>query len=925
MTLFKQNLSKNLILLIITLAIVSFFGLALISAAEAAYGLNPSFKQVKTADNPAVYYLDHQRGFKKVYVSEKAYLSYGNKISDIKIVSQEQLDKWPEMNLVKTRNSNQVYYLSHGQKALIESEQQFIDYGFNWADIVTISAADLNEYKLTDFDKVKASLNGGENADASNQSGLLKINSVSVNQTALYIPTGSRGNVMAAFRLEAAGANIKITNLTFSQRGVSPDDIIDSVYLVDESGTVYGYRYPLINKQLNINMAGQPIIIAAGDSEIFYLKADLKALGGVAGQTLKFGIISPIDITSNSQISAVLPLFGPEFRLADGVNNLGKIRATTLTLSAAGDKISLGATNKAVMSFRLAETSGNEDILIKQMTITDIGSTLDGDLRNLVLTDQSGYSVFKAQAMLDRKIIFSLEPGYLIRKNHYADFTLKTGVISGDGRDIKFAILSDSDITAVSKDNNYNLAVINDSAPAGNANRFTIVRAPVFLTAPALKAGERLVYRDQADAVLGSFELRNNTENIKLSSLTLSIIKSTGAAGLDQPLIAVDAKTGALLGSIDARKITDNFAEINLGNFLAEKGQTAKIKFKTHIPDTARSGDNYQISVKSVNYHIAENNIPYSDSAGLLGQKIEVVRPTIYLYSGRLEADDIAVAGDDQVYLGFFKIEATNEEDIRITSLTVTNAAGMTPINYANGFTNLALYKGGYRVSDIIAEPNANSYTFEDLSVYVAAGTAADLYVRADVAANAAGKVKLILENAAAEDYVSGIPGEVNNKNVASPEMAISQTTLEIRSLNGGSAARGQRTNQIASFTITNKSTEKVRLNTIVLNASGMAGNISNNNGFSNLRFGYTDSRGQAVSIGSSVKPVADVNEIGLNGFTYDPGETFTINLYVDAAADAAVGNISLFIRNIQAKGVISGVDAAINGLPTNAVEAIVN
>jgi len=276
--------------------------------------------------------------------------------------------------------------------------------------------------------------------------------------------------------------------------------------------------------------------------------------------------------------------------------------------------------------------------------------------------------------------------------------------------------------------------------------------------------------------------------------------------------------------------------------------------------------------------------------------------------------------------LGFFKVEATDEEHIRITSLTVANAAVSTPINYANGFTNLALYKSGYRVSDFIAEPNANSYTFEDLSIYVGAGTSADLYVRADVAANATGKVKLVLENAVAEDYVSGIPGEVNNKNVVSPEVALSQTALEIRSLSGGQITKGERTNQIASFSIINKSLEKVRINHITLNSSGFLGNLSSNNGFSNLRFGYADERGRVVSIGSWVsKPVADVNEISLGSFTYDPGESFTINLYVDAANDAVTGNINLFIRDIQAKGQLSDVNASISGLPTDAVNVSVN
>jgi len=902
-------MKKALILASLIVIIAANFCFYQPNSAQAAYGLSENIKQVKTAADPAVYYLDHKRGVKKLYASEKAFLSYGNKWSDIKILSQEQLDKWPEMHLAKSNGSNKVYYVNNGRKALIESEQEFIDCGFNWQDIVTIAQADLNEYQLADFDSP----------------GLLKIELASLNLSSLYLPTGSRGNAVAAFKFAALGGEAKITQLTFTQQGVSSDEIIEAAYLSDEAGVIYGDRYALNNKHLYLNLSGQPIIIPAGENKNFYLKVDLKPVAGATGQTLKFGLINSLDIAVASQLVASFPLAGPEFRLADGVSNLGKIKATSITLNTSGDQANIGATNKTLAAFRLAEASGNEDVLIKNITLTNIGSAQDSDLRDLVLVDQDGKQLMKIQAMGGQKVSFRFEPGYLIRKNHYLDLKLKAAVVSGDGRDIKFAISNDNDITAMSKENGYSLAITNNSASASQVNRFAIVRTPIFLTTSVLKVSESLIYRDQRDAVLGSFELRNNISDVKLSSFTIAIIKSSGAPSLDQPLVAVEAKSGAVLGTIDAQKITNNFADINLGNFEAAKGKTVKIKFTSHIPDTAPSGSSYVIYVKSVNYRIAENNIVYSDQVELSGQKIQVIKPTLYLYSGKLEKDDIAVAGDDQVYLGFFKVEATDEEHIRVTSLTVANAAGSTPLNYANGFTNLALYKSGYRVSDFIAEPNANSYTFEDLSIYVGAGTSADLYVRADVAANATGKVKLVLENAVAEDYVSGIPGEVNNKNVVSPEVALSQTALEIRSLSGGQITKGERANQIASFSIINKSLEKVRINHITLNSSGFLGNLSSNNGFSNLRFGYADERGRIISVGSWVKPVADVNEISLGSFTYDPGESFTINLYVDAANDAVTGNINLFIRDIQAKGQLSDVNASISGLPTDAVTVSVN
>ncbi|MDP2830487.1 MAG: hypothetical protein Q8O21_00280, partial [bacterium] len=82
--------------IICALLLFLFLPLLFLSDAKAAYGISSGIKQVKTTDSPTVYYFDHQRGMKKSYVSEQAYLAYGNKWSDIKIVSQSELDKWPD-------------------------------------------------------------------------------------------------------------------------------------------------------------------------------------------------------------------------------------------------------------------------------------------------------------------------------------------------------------------------------------------------------------------------------------------------------------------------------------------------------------------------------------------------------------------------------------------------------------------------------------------------------------------------------------------------------------------------------------------------------------------------------------------------------------------------------------------------------------
>ena len=151
----NMKLNKKIILVIIIFVFVFSLALAVPNGAHAAFGLDTSFKQVKTADSPAVYYLDHARGFKKAYVNAKAFLAYGNKWADIKIVSQADLDKWPEMQLAKEKDNPAVYYLKNGKKVLIESARNFTNLGFKWGDIVNLDKTDLEQYASSTYAEVK--------------------------------------------------------------------------------------------------------------------------------------------------------------------------------------------------------------------------------------------------------------------------------------------------------------------------------------------------------------------------------------------------------------------------------------------------------------------------------------------------------------------------------------------------------------------------------------------------------------------------------------------------------------------------------------------------------------------------------------------------------------------------------------------------
>lgn len=930
----KKTITTAIVLKVaISVVVLIFFNGFVNADSDATYGISKNITQAKTADSPIVYYLDHKRGLKKAYVNEASFLAYGNKWSDIKIVSRKELDKWAEMRLVKTAVDPKIYYISDGKKAWVETEGQFVSSGFKWADVATIARTDLDSYKNISFDKLSiASLAPGGTGETTVNSKdvLLQVSLDSSNPASTFIPSASRGNTVAVFKFRATGGEAKINKLTLTRHGVTSDNAIESVYLTDEAGNMLGYKVGLAAREAYINFGSDPIIIPANSAKIILVKADVKPVTDVVGQTLGFGILSLANIDSAVSISAVFPLKGAEHKLIDGTNNLGKLKVSSIVLNNEIKTSNIGAGEEKISSFRFKETSDKEDIEIRKMILTNIGSAYDSDIKNIRLLDPSGRLIIKAERPVGKKVIFDIPGGYLIKKGRSSDLAVKIDIAGGDGRGVKFVIKGSDDIAVRGRETGYGLFASSDeNFPVGqscgnNCNRIVIKRAPLFLSAVNLNKDDLKIYRDQNGALLGLFELRNGPADIRIESMNFSVVTSGGAPALDSPVYLSLYKKGNKveyeeISSVNSEGINNKTGEINIRYAVAGR-KDFKFVFLTNIPETVESGAGYQIKIKDISYYIGEDNRLYMDILDKSGQAVKVVKPAVYLFADKFSDKDLAVAGDTKVKLGVFKIEATSDEKVTVTEIIVANAAGATPAVYTNGFSNLALYKGGSKISDIIAQPNANSYTFSNLKLNIDTSSSADLNVRADLADNTDGETRLILENITAQGYKSKAPVVIYNKGAASMSAKITRTKLAIKADSGGEAVTGKKDNKIAVFTFTNKAAEAVKLNKVSMVSDRASGGISAVNGFTNLRFG-TEAKGKIKQVGSKINsPSAESVQISLGGQKLTVGESLTLNLYVDAAANVAPSPIDLYLKGVEVKGYISEVEATIEGDPTDKV-----
>lgn len=922
MNLFK-NISKKIFVISLLLAVL--FSFIPLSNASSVDVIDASVKQAKTANDSTVYYLDHARGMKKAYVSETAFLSYGNQWSDIRVVSESELERWPDVRLVKASGESAIYFIKDGEKYLIKNEEEFTGYEFKWDEVVAINKIDLDSYKTTDSNKIISSGNSGLFGGGNDASLNVQISETS--PATKYIPTGSVNNLTSVLRFANTAGEVEINSLTLSLDGVVDSSIINKVYVEDANGSIYGYQATFSNRKAYINFGNEPIVVYANEVRDMFVKVDLNNATGVEGQSFSIGIKDYTDINANASVYGVFPVMGNSHKLVEGQRYLGRVEVSHVILSTIAKDINIGAQREAITSFSIAETSGIEDVTIQSITMSNSGDSYPEDIKNIRLYTSKGKLVAESQ-MYDNEVVFDLN-NYSLLKNHSETFVVKVDIMSGDGRSVKLIIKEVGDIKVKSSLGEYGINV-QGSFPIGSlcgntCDSINIKHQPVFATTKNLSKDKLNIYADQSDAVIGLFEIRNDSSDITVKSITASVVTSSGAPALDKEIKIINNDTGHEIATVDGGKITNNHQEVSFFNYQIAPNDTIEVAFITHIPDTAVSGNAYRVYIESINYEASGGgNQLLSDAVKIDGQNRQVVTPGIYIFAGSFKEKDVAVAGDEKVKLASFKLEATSDETVKINSITITNVYGYTNVDYLNGFTNLALYKGSSKISEVIANPNSNFYTFGDVNLKISAGKSVEFSVKADASVNVAGEIKIAIDNIMAKGYKSKAPVVVSNQSVSSQSVVFGKTTLNVEAIAGGIVNK-EKYNLIASFNFTNNSPEAIKLKYATVVTNGCYGGFTATNGFSSLRFGYEDN-GKVKYIGSNIsKPVAESNRLSFSSYKLNAGEIKTINLYVNSKDSLSDCELSLHLKDIEAYGYYSKVKAVMSANETANVNVVLS
>jgi len=867
--------------------------------AQAAYGLNSGIKQVKIANNPTVYYLDHARGVKKAYVNAKAFLAYGNKWSDIKVISAAELNKWPEVKLVKAANSQAVYYISNGQKALIESEQQFNNSGFKWPEVITISRADLAEYKTTDF-KVA----GGTSGNYSNNQLTAALDSSS--PEANYFVVNTQDNLLAVFNLKASSRPVEITKLVLGLKGVFNPDLIEKIYLTNESDI----EYPIVsypnNRQAVFNFNSQSIIINPGETRKIKVYMNFKdSSADITNHTIQISINQASDITGANVVGA-FPLEAQAFKFTSAGNLLEKITAGELSLSITNNQAIIGSTEKNVGKFNLAETSGQADVFVKELKFVNLNNADAASLRNFKLKNRAGQVISTVYEMTaDRELIFKLKD-YRIKKSDNEILTILADVSGGENTVINFSL---DKAKILSSQGNFYLPV----SITNLDENITIKRETVAVLAKELKANNK-VFAQQSGVIIGNFEIRNNNQAISLNRLSFSLEKNSAAPGLTETVYLVNYNSGEVYGYFNGDKFNNGLVSVSLNNLELTAKQNLTVAFVTKIANSAPNGGYYKIIINNLGYRVA-NGVILSDAINIAGAKLTVSKSSLYLYPNNDLGDQTFIKGEKNIKIASFIVEAAAGDDVKITDLTFSQGKDSSGVvSFDNGFSNLRFYIGGSEIKKI-KNPYSGDLAVGDFIYVLRSGARSEIRVYADTEIDLkASEVQLAISGLAAVNNNSLIPATVNNLNVNSHKATFGRVSAEISKVADGFTTQEENDNIIAGFKIKNTGVEDLRLDSITINAADEE--LTYSLGYSNLR---VVNRGEQRRAGGTIsRPVAGANKISLGGYIVKAGEEAIFDVHVDTSELIADGNIDIYFSDFSAIGKNSRVSALIGGCPTD-------
>lgn len=768
------------------------------------------------------------------------------------------------------------------------------------------------------------------------------------------------------FTASSDGA-VTVTTVKFVRGGISADSDISNAYLYD--GDMRVAANPSISSTvLTFTNSAGIFTVPAGSTKAITLKFDI-INSATSGKTITFRINSASDVTTNgATVNGSFPQMGNTFTTAN-VTDLGKL---TMANSAPTSAANVDAGQTGYEIWRYTWAGSNQDIEVRKIAFTIVGSLIKGDLRNFSLYDGGTLVAGPVEDMSDTKTVtFTPSPAFRINAGVTKTMSLRADIVTGSNHTFYASLQNASDVQIY--DRNYNVFLKEDGT-----DTFTIEQAGGATSVNYTISAGTLTVNKAADApsgnaalaatgvTIGKFDFKATGEAVKISSLLLWL-KSGGTTGayanLKNGKLFVD---GAQIGTTQTLSKTSTTTFTLGSSLIIPAGATKSVSVVADLvvnSGTALAANDTLIVVSQAGSANAQGQTSLT-SLNAPGANIDANTLTIKsgtvsnaLNSGLANASVFSptgVIGQQNVKISSFVVNAGAGEAADVTQIVVKNSA-TAGLALVNDFSNLSVKTStgaAFGTAQATASGASTTYTFTPgQPVTVAAGGTLVLDVYADILSSAtntssgagvAPYTAVILDSVTATGKTTGTSAtdstDVNGQNVyiaGAGTMTVAQDAdTPIANIVQMSQAAIDKQIDVYKFKLTATNEDmlvtRVILNSAIASNAGGATTTVATSSLVNFEL-YDTTGGTSTQIGQRVQLTSSVNPtnggyVDFNGLNYtipkNSTHSVTLKAYINRYDGASSGSTHTFsiaprplsdgsTRAITARGAASSVDVS--------------
>jgi len=741
--------------------------------------IRPGTKLVKITTDPKVYAVESNGMLLHVPDETTAETLYGadwaQRVVDVPdafftnyTVSTETVSAtaYPEGSLIKTADAADVYYIdATGNARKITTEAAFTANRFSWDNVITTTLTIPTagtDLAAADADLIDTSSGAGGVAGAGTGLTVALASDTPASATIIDDSTNANGSqamvplIKVNFTAASDGA-VKVTNVAFKRGGVSADSDIANYYLYD--GTTYLMQSTSVaSGVVTFTNSSGIFTVDAGTTKGITLKVDI-ADAASSGATINYSILATSDVTTDSAaVSGSFPITGNSMSVAVVANKLGYVTVANVS-PAAATTVDPGQTDYEVWKFSL--TTANQDMEIRRLRITNIGSVSTADMSNFKLM-VGGTQIGSTITSMDSGGILDFDLSsspYTIDAGLVKNISLTADITGGSTRTYRFSIQNGYDMEFYDKGYNvYTKPNGLDSWTVIQAGGATTINQGSVTISVNTTSPTGNVASGATNVELAKFDFKATGEKIRISSLDVYLggtVVTTSAQGIDNLKLYVDGSQVGSTADLLVTHIAGAGKQFSLGtNFEIEAGATKTLVIKADIKSDA--GVAYTATrtlLIGLDAKTAANAYAKALTSSQNVALAAATGRTLTVQTGALSVAENTAFGDKSatspsgtvsasgVKIASFSITCGAGEAIDVSQIIMQDASAATQMG--DNFQNLVLKHSGTQIGDtygtLSTSGTATTYTFNiSPNIRINAGAQYVVDVYADILSGAA-------------------------------------------------------------------------------------------------------------------------------------------------------------------------------------------